>query len=219
MSFYISVHLFSELINCSTYSVISLFPILLMQHTLCSQKFVDTWSSHSKPWSWFLFVVITSTLLGRVSTRFWSMAHWFAHSTTSALVRSDIIDGQEGLLRSQHPNWFNRYKGLRSGHCTGHSSSFTPALANHIFRGLALCTGALSCWNRIRLSLLVSGKDNLLLQHTETLETTVCFQLCGKSLKKVCDDQVSTYFWPYSAFHCPHFIYRMSCARQKKQAQ
>ncbi|MCI4380479.1 hypothetical protein PGIGA_G00240460 [Pangasianodon gigas] len=38
--------------------------------------------------------------------------------------------------------------GLRSGLCAGHSSSSTPTFTHHVFMELALCTGALSCWNR-----------------------------------------------------------------------
>ena len=43
------------------------------------------------------------------------------------------------------PNVFN---GLRSGCCAGQSSSSTPTLRNDFSMDLALCTGALSCWNR-----------------------------------------------------------------------
>ena len=38
--------------------------------------------------------------------------------------------------------------GLRSGLCAGQSSSYTPDSLIHVFMGLALCTGAQSCWNR-----------------------------------------------------------------------
>ena len=36
----------------------------------------------------------------------------------------------------------------RSGLCAGQSSSSTPILTNHFCMDLALCRGALSCWNR-----------------------------------------------------------------------
>jgi hypothetical protein len=38
--------------------------------------------------------------------------------------------------------------GLRSGLCAGQSSYSTPISTNHFCMDLALCKGALSCWNR-----------------------------------------------------------------------
>jgi hypothetical protein len=38
--------------------------------------------------------------------------------------------------------------GLRSGMCAGQLSSYEPISTNHFCMDLALCTGALSCWNR-----------------------------------------------------------------------
>ena len=60
---------------------------------------------------------------------------------------SDV--GRLGLARSLRSNSSQRCSMvLRSGLCAGPSSSSTPTSTNHSCMDLALCTGALSCWNR-----------------------------------------------------------------------
>jgi hypothetical protein len=64
------------------------------------------------------------------------------------LVRSGIV-GRSGLARSQRSNSSLRcLMGLRSGLCAGQSSSSALISKKHFCMDLALCKGALSCWNR-----------------------------------------------------------------------
>lgn len=55
---------------------------------------------------------------------------------------------------------------LKPGICPEHSSSFTLILINHVFQDLALCTGALLCWNRCG----PLHRETLMLQHTKTIQ-------------------------------------------------
>ena len=71
------------------------------------------------------------------------------HSATRALVRSGTDVAHLGLPRSGCSNSSQRWlMALRSGLCARQSSSSTPILTKHFCMDLALCTGALSCWNR-----------------------------------------------------------------------
>ena len=97
------------------------------------------------------FAAITaSTLLGRLSTRCWNIAAGTCfHSATRALVRLGTDVGRLGLAHSRCSNSSQRCSmGLRPRFSVGQSSSSTPISTNHFYTGLALCTGALSCWNK-----------------------------------------------------------------------
>src|SRR4029434_6078389 len=97
------------------------------------------------------FAAITaSTLLGRLSTNFWSVSVGIgAHSFCRAFMRSGTDVGREGLGRNLRSSSSHRCSmGLTSGLCTGQSSASTLNSSNHDFIVLALCTGAQSCWHR-----------------------------------------------------------------------
>lgn len=117
------------------------------------------------------FAAITaSTHLGRFYVIIWN--------ATKALVKSGIDVGWEGLVCSQHSNSSQGCSlGLRSGLCAGHSNSSTPTLAKHVFMDPALCTGALSCWNRFGLGHSVQVKGN----HNSAAHTGI-LDNCGNSL-------------------------------------
>ena len=67
------------------------------------------------------------------------------HSSTRSLVWSDAVVGWLGLARSRSSNSSLR---CSMGSRSGQSSSSTPFLTHHFYIDFALCTGALSCWNR-----------------------------------------------------------------------
>ena len=73
-----------------------------------------------------------------VSTRFWNFVGNYFHSATSALVRLDTDVERLGLAHSWCSNWGQGFQ----------SYSSTPISTNHFCMDLALCTGALSCWNK-----------------------------------------------------------------------
>jgi hypothetical protein len=80
----------------------------------------------------------------------WGDLFPFSHR---ALMRSGTDVGQLGLARIRCCNSSQRCSmGLRSWLCADQSSSSTPILTNDFCMDLALCTGALSCWNRKRPS-------------------------------------------------------------------
>ena len=108
---------------------------------------------HLNPKSWSLiwsWSPLCSTLLGKLSTRHWNIAAGTCfHSATRALLRSGTDVGWLGLARIRRSNSSHRcLMGWRSGRCAGQSSYSTPILTNHFCMDLALCTGALSIWNR-----------------------------------------------------------------------
>lgn len=94
------------------------------------QRFVDNTPSQTyvlfEDFSPFT-VIISSTLLGRLSTRFQSVAvRMCAHLTARALVRSGTDVEREGLGSNQHPSLSQCCSVvLRSELCAGHSSSST----------------------------------------------------------------------------------------------
>uniref|UniRef100_A0A672SIC9 Ras protein specific guanine nucleotide releasing factor 2 n=1 Tax=Sinocyclocheilus grahami TaxID=75366 RepID=A0A672SIC9_SINGR len=66
-----------------------------------------------------------------------------------SFVRTGNDVGHEGLAHNLHSSSSQRCSlGLRLGLCMGQSSSSTPNSSNHSFMDHALCTGALSCWNK-----------------------------------------------------------------------
>lgn len=92
----------------------------------------------------FFAVTMTSTPLGRFSTKYWSVAkltlmarHWCWVKRPGTLGRHLAF---QFLLKV-----FNR---ANTGLCTGLWISFTATLAKHVFIKPALCSGALSCWSK-----------------------------------------------------------------------
>lgn len=93
-------------------------------------------------------VLITSTLLGQIFTRwFWSVDFGdFSHSATKALARPGTDLGWRRLFKFI-PKVFSRFEIKRL--LAGYSSFYLPTEANNVFMDLALCTESLSWWNRL----------------------------------------------------------------------
>ena len=137
------------------------------QCTLHDKKYVETCSSNisfQNHGHYFgagpPFVAITgSKLLGRLSTKCWNIAAGTCFpSATRTLMRFGANFERFGLARSRRSNWSQRCSmELRSGLSADQWSSSTPILTNHFCMDLALCTGALSCWNKDFSSLELSG--------------------------------------------------------------
>lgn len=95
---------------------------------------------------------------------------------------------------------------LRSGLCAGQSGFFTPNWESNFFIDLALCTGALSRWNRKGLSLNCCHKvgSTLLskILHAVALRFPLIETKGQKQWKKAQErmwKEQSTYFWPCSS--------------------
>lgn len=86
-------------------------------------------------------VIINSTLLGRLSIKFWSMAVGIGvHSATRTVMRSSIDVWQGGLAQSQRSSSTQRCSAeFRFMLCAGHSSSTISTLAKHAWT--SVCTG------------------------------------------------------------------------------
>ena len=124
---------------------------MYVQSTLHAEKYVETCSSKialqnhghlygvGRPFA----ATTASTLLERLSTRCQNIAAGTCfHSATRALVRSGTDVWQLGLARNWHSDSSQRWSiGLKSGLCTGQSSSSTPISPSLFCIYLALCTG------------------------------------------------------------------------------
>lgn len=115
----------------------------------------------------------------------------FSHSATRALVSLGPDSGQEDQGYSQcfhSPQWMDSGSWLEELYL----SSSTPALANHVFMTLTLCTGSLSCCNKSRPLNSSNGKG--------LLYTTECFHHSNSlGVVRWYNGQVSTYCWLHSA--------------------
>lgn len=95
--------------------------------------------------------IINSTLRGRFSTWFWSLAVWInVHSATRALVIELVIRHWCLVICSGVQLEFQFNPKVFSGvevrvFCAGHLISSSPTLENHVFVELSLCTEVLSC--------------------------------------------------------------------------
>lgn len=121
----------------------------------------------------------SSTLMRRLSIRLWSVAvgicAWFSYKTTSN-VRRWCWDVEEASVpvhstRSESPQWG-----------CDQDSQVLPlqTLTHHVFKELlALCTAALSGWNRIRPLSSSEGK------HANAFYTILCFRLFSLGNNKI----------------------------------